>query len=74
MGLGASGSEVNDSIINVSAKKRSCSKKITREKGEETAQFEGFVKYIETSALFGEGVKNVFDETIHAMIKDQAKY
>lgn len=56
------------------AKKRGYSKRITKEKGEEIAQFEGFVKYIETSALFGEGVKNVFDETINAMIKDQAKY
>jgi hypothetical protein len=34
----------------------------------------GFIKYIETSALFGEGVKNVFDEMIHTILKDQSRY
>ena len=33
------------------------------------ADFEGFVKLIETSALFGECVKNVFDEAVHAVLK-----
>ncbi len=50
------------------------SKKVTKEKGEQIADSEGFIKYIETSALFGEGVKNVFDEMIHTILKDQAKY
>ena len=46
------------------------SKRVTKEKGMQTAEFEGFIQYIETSALFGEGVKNVFDEAIHAIVKD----
>ena len=50
------------------------SKRVPKEKGMQTAEFEGFIQYIETSALFGEGVKNVFDEAIHAIIKDQSKY
>ena len=49
-------------------------KKVSKEQGEKTASFEGFIKYIETSALFGEGVKNVFDEAVHAIMKDQTKY
>ena len=38
------------------------------------AESEGFIKYIETSSLLGEGVKNVFDEMIQAILKDQARY
>ena len=30
--------------------------------------------YTETSSLFGDGVKNVFDETVHAILKDKSKY
>ena len=33
------------------------------------ADFEGFIKYYETSALFGEYVKNVFDEAVHTVLK-----
>lgn len=49
-------------------------KRVKREEGQKTADFEGFIKYFETSALFGESVKNVFDEAIHAIIKDKSKY
>ena len=63
-GLGPNGSEIMmPDSIHVSKVIRH-SKKVTKEKGQQTAEFEGFIKYIETSALFGEGVKNVFDEAI----------
>lgn len=38
------------------------------------ADFEGFVKLIETSSLFGEGVKNVFDEAVYQVLKGNTKY
>lgn len=47
---------------------------VSKEQAEKTASFEGITKYIETSALFGEGVKNVFDEAVHIILKDQTKY
>jgi GTPase SAR1 family protein len=75
-GLGPNGSDLlilqenaNSSGLHSSKVVRS-SKRVTKEKGLQTAEFEGFIQYIETSALFGEGVKNVFDETIHAIVKD----
>ena len=75
-GLGPNGSDLlilqenaNSSGLHSSKEVRS-SKRVTKEKGLQTAEFEGFIQYIETSALFGEGVKNVFDETIHAIVKD----
>ena len=49
-------------------------KKISKEQGDKVAEFEGFVTYVETSSLFGDGVKNVFDEAVHAILKDQSKY
>jgi len=49
-------------------------KKVPKEKAREIADFEGFVTYVETSSLFGDGVKNVFDEAVHAVLKDQSKY
>ncbi|TNV75994.1 hypothetical protein FGO68_gene3684 [Halteria grandinella] len=50
------------------------SSSVSKETAESIAQFEGLTKYVETSSLFGEGVKNVFDEAIHAILKDQSKY
>jgi hypothetical protein len=38
------------------------------------ADFEGFIKFFETSALFGKYVKNVFDEAVHAVLKSNSKY
>ena len=38
------------------------------------ANFEGFVKLIITSSLFGESVKNVFDEAVCAVFKNDAKF
>ena len=84
-GAGAAGTELADTSLaqsqaagggssiaarTSSTMSRGIGKKVTQEQAEHVAKFEGFTKYIETSSLFGEGVKNVFDEALHVIIKD----
>eukprot|EP00347_Sterkiella_histriomuscorum_P021626 403333325 len=48
--------------------------RVDSSQGSNLAKFEGFIQYIETSALFGECVKNVFDEALYATLKNNQKY
>ena len=49
-------------------------KKVSLEQAENLADFEGFVSFYKTSALFGDHVKSVFDEAVHSVLKNRDRY